>query len=157
MSSGIATIYSTLAAKSITVNGVAITGVSGANVPNNTTSAELPLRILSSLSAYLFENVSDAPLWMTGAGGQLKQMTWQIADLLLYAPAGSGTGVGNFEPWLLAYIAAYADMLASDTALSALNVVRVDPTWANGIYEYPPQSEQFYYGSLVNLTILEKW
>lgn len=156
MSSNIAAIYSALAAKEITVNGVSITGYSGSTIPN-AVDGRLPVRVLSSLTGYLFENVTNEDLWMTGVSGRRKQMTWQIADLMLWEPAGTGTGPAQFEPALLSYISQYADMLAADTALQAAGCMQVHNTWANGIYEYPPESGRFYYGSLVNLEIVEKW
>ena len=156
MSSNISSIYSTLAAKSFTVNDKAVTGKTGTDVPNQVSGSE-PVRVLTSLSEYLFENVSDAQVWQTDVGGTVKQMTWQIADLLLVGLAGSNTGPGQFEAHLQGYIKDYADMLASDTALASLGAMSVLPTWACGIYEYPPQSGRWFYGVLVNLTIVEKW
>lgn len=153
--SNINDIMTALAAKSLTVNSKAITGLTGSTIPNGA-KGRTPVRIITSLSPYIFENVTAADVYGMDSGSGRREIDWQIADLLLWEPAGSNTGPNAHDEYLNDYTEAYIDMLAADTALGAYGVVGILPTWDHNIYEYPPGSGAFFYGVLVNLAMKVK-
>lgn len=147
--SDIRNIFTALAAKTITLTGSVAYGTVTPQVfdlhqlPPNPDSAKLPARWLLPFGVF----PTEAKEFHFIALGNTTKATWQISDLLLWRATQLGQGMSSDAVDLVNYAGLYADMLrtfrrpvaSSQAYIESVNI-------AIGIYEYPVQSGQFFYG-----------
>lgn len=156
MSSVISTIYANIKALAITAGGQTPQVFGLADVPNSLASAELPCRILTALQGNFegqemrFETISgNSP-----ATGNQQNINWQIIDLLLWLPQAQGRGPRDVTAELVEYAGAYLDIVRPNRLIgtrASVENLSIDI----GIYEYPSNSGNFYYGGRAAWTIKE--
>lgn len=159
MTSAIVDIYSAIEGIEVLVDGAApfVYGLTG--IPNTVASADLPVRVLLDLAnagegqSMQFHTVNSGI-----GGGGAQYIDWQISDLMLLLPEAQGLGVKQVAETLVAYTGAYVDAVRDNRELvdEALNsasftALRVSP----GIYEYPAESGNRYWGVMATSTIRE--
>lgn len=154
MSSNILTIYDQIAATSITVNGTAVTVKDADQLPNRVASADLPIRLITPISGFGVEGAQTDSVWAGGSGSTVRQVEWQIFDVMLWKPIALDVGVKAWAKELLAYSREYFDMLEDLTLTGA---VYLDANLTHSVIEYPLLSGVFYAGVRATLTIREKW
>lgn len=151
-------IFTALAAKSIEVPSSKAYGTKTPQVfdlhqlPPVPDTAHLPARWLLPFGV---APVQARDLHFIALGNTTK-LTWQISDLLLWRSVQLGQGLASDAGDLVVYAGRYADMLrtfrkpvqSSQTYIESVNI-------AIGIYEYPVQSQKFFYGCSVVLNIPE--
>ena len=80
MTSAIGTIYDTLAATTITVDSKAITVKDADQLPNSVPAANLPVRLLTPLTAFGNEAGATSEVIGSSAGSQPMIINWSIVD-----------------------------------------------------------------------------
>ena len=157
MASQIATIYDTLAAKSLTVSSTAVTAKDADQIPNSIPAANLPVRILTPLLVFGGDVLASGSIWgKAGASSAVSQTLWTINDVMYWRPINDDVGVRAHAKILVAYAAEYLDMLKTDTSLAALGVVNLTHTISTNVLNYPRRSGNWYYGVTCTLVITEK-
>lgn len=150
MSSAIASIYSALAAKTVTVGTVTPTIYSLASIPHNAATAILPCRMLLPMG----NNPTGGDGFRFIAMGSSAKVEWQVIDLLLWEASSQGRGIEDVAPDLLAYCGAYVDMLRTFTAPTAQSHL-VSANCVPGMYQYPAGAGNSYFGVLCTLVVEE--
>ncbi len=147
--SSIRAIFTALAAKTITVTSSVAYGTVTPQVFDlhqlvpNPDSARLPARWLLPFGVF----PTEAKEFHFIALGNTVKMTWQISDLLLWRAAQLGQGLGSDTVDLVNYAGLYADMLRTFRKPVASAQAHIESVnIAIGVYEYPVQSGQFFYG-----------
>ena len=156
MASQIATIYDTLAAKSLTVSSTAVTAKDADQIPNSLNTADLPVRILTPLLVFGGDVLASGSIWGASSGSAVSQTLWTINDVMYWRPVHDSVGVRAHAKILVAYASAYLDMLKTDTSLAALGVVNLTHTISTNVLNYPRGSGNWYYGVTCTLVITEK-
>ena len=151
-------VFTALAAKSITVSNSVAYGTVTPQVFDlhqlvpNPESARLPARWLLPFGVFPVE----AKDYHFIALGNTVKMNWQISDLLLWRSMQLGQGLGSDAADLVNYAGLYADMLRTFRKPVATGQAYIESVnIAIGIYQYPAQSEQYYYGCSCVFTIPE--
>ena len=90
--------------------------------------------------------------------GRTMVVSWQIADLMLWASAKNGT-LHDATPELIAYSKSYINVIQDNKNLSLSQVKIEEITLEWGEFEYPPgggkKNPNRYHGCLVMLTVKE--
>lgn len=150
MSSQISSILSSLASASVSVSttGGTVTGLTGSTLRQSLPSANLPVRVLSTLN----QRADTSATFKTMARNMLA--TWRVTDLMLWAAINADRGIMEHEPDLLAYMVGYITMVQANRTI-ATNCTIQDVSMQAGLYEWPQGSGQTFYGVECTLTISE--
>ena len=148
--SAIVDIYAGLAAKEVTVYGITPPVQDHSDLTSTVESADLPIRILHPFTG----NRLSGGFSFVGIGDGIAATTWTITDMLLWKPQAEGLGLVEVTRELVAYGAAYAEMLRTwraPTVQSHLTQASI----THGLIEYPQQSGRKYFGVTCTLTVEE--
>lgn len=107
MASLLTTIYSTIAAQAITVNGAAVGCLDLSQLRSGMETAVLPTRMLVPFNAR--GDGSLQSFWTLGDG--VRTIDWGIADILFWRAHATGVGLDDIAPDLIAYKVQYAELL----------------------------------------------
>lgn len=151
-------IFAALAAKTIQVPNSVVYGTITPTVydvdalPPKADSAQLPARWLLPFGVF----PTEARDFHFIALGSTTKATWQISDLLLWRATSLGLGLSSDAADLVTYAGLYADMLRAFRKPLANGQAYIESVQiAIGIYEYPVQSGNFFYGCSCVLNIPE--
>jgi hypothetical protein len=147
--SDILAIYDTLVAMSVTVGSTTPTAYDLDQLPNAVRSAMLPVRLLLPT-----ESRGDAEEFMFVALGKTATVRWRITDLLLWQPVAQGRGLQDVADDLVTYAGAYLEALRDNRAPSTQSYV-VSASASPGVYEWPGQSGNYFFGCECVVTIEE--
>lgn len=152
--SQLTTIFSALAATTITVGITSITALNGATLPDSVESAQLPIRLILPVGGKASGTVATPRTFKTSAteGGVLV-VDWTISDLLLWRALGAGIGLTDLAPDLIAYMAAYMAVVAP-LRTSRWSLTGITFPVIGGL-EWPASSDRWYSGVQASLTIRE--
>lgn len=152
MPSQLTAIYAALASKTVTAAGVTLP-VRGLDKPTGAlTTASLPIRIL-----HPFGNQTEGRDYHFRGMSNFAKPTWTLVDFCAWRAVGQGVPP---TAELVAYMAAYADMLKTfkDAGASVNPAIRATLESARltpGVFEWPITSEQWYFGVQCQLDITE--
>lgn len=159
MTSAIVAIYTAIEDMTVLVGTKTpeVYGLTG--IPNTIASANLPCRVLLDLAnAGEGETMQFHTINSGIGGGGAQYIDWQVGDLMLMLPEGQGIGNKQVAQTLVAYTGAYIDavrnardLVDSDDNSASFTALRVSP----GIYEYPAESGNRYWGVMASATIRE--
>jgi hypothetical protein len=158
--SQILAIYTAIQALSITVNPgappVAVTptvfGLTG--TPDSVETAHLPCRILEIFDNRL-QTVQARHSTISGTVTPNMEVIWTISDLMLWCPEAQGRGVIDVAYTLVEYCGKYIDVVRSHEAIIASASIE-DCKPIPGIFEYPTESGNFYFGVWSTLSVKER-
>lgn len=153
MTSAIATIYDNIAATTITVSGKTIAVKDADELPNSVAAANVPVRLLTPISSFGLEVGAVANVVGSSIGGNPFDVDWNIIDLMLWAKAISGVGLKAYGKDLIAYCAAWYEMVRALGATHNVIGARCTPDVIN----YPIGSDDWFYGVRGYLVIKEKF
>lgn len=164
--SQILAIYSALAGKSVAVDDSTaygditppvwnLTALPGSVEPHSETveSAQCPCRLLLPLGVVGTKGEGRDHRFI--ALGSTTKIGWQLVDLLLWRPVEEGLGLETSAADLVTYIANYIKMVRENRSLGLGQVEIVGQNFEMDAFEYPPQSDTWFWGVLVTLTINE--
>lgn len=157
--SQIRAIYSTLATKTIEVANSVAHGTTTPQIfdldelPAFADSAKLPARLL--LPFGVVGSKAEGRDHRFIALGNTTKLQWQVVDLLLWRPAEEGTGIESVSADMVTYGAQYIKMIRENRSLGLAQVEIVGANFEADVWEYPPQSNQWFWGVLVTLQINE--
>lgn len=145
--SNLAAIYAAIAARPVTVDGKT-PKVRGIDEPTGALSgALLPVRI-----AHPFGNATEGQSFAYRGTSNLARPVWRIVDFLAWQPVGTGTPPTGA---LVRYMAAYAEMLTSLKPTAGQNWVLQDARMMPGVFAWPIDTDQWFYGVQVELVVME--
>lgn len=157
--SQIRTIYSTLATKTIEVASSVAYGTKTPQIfdldelPAVVESAQLPARLL--LPFGVVGSKAEGRDHHFIALGTTTKVQWQVVDLLLWRPVEEGIGIESVSADMVTYCAQYIKMIRENRSLGLSQVEIIGANFETDAYEYPPQSEIWFWGVLVTLQINE--
>lgn len=148
MASVLTTIYATIAAQQITVNGTQVGCLDLAVLRNDLVSAVLPTRMLNPMSARGGGSLQS--FWTLGDG--VRTVDWLITDMLAWRAYSAGIGLEDIAPDLIAYTVQYAELLKSLRG-NRWNVTQCQMQVL--AYEWPLGSTRWWDGVICQLTVRE--
>lgn len=154
MGSNLVAIYTAIEALSISVGSDTPDVFGLADMPNSIATAQLPCRLLEVFDNHM-ETTMAVHHTISGTSTPHMHVTWSISDLLLWKPEAQGRGVRDVNTSLITYCQNYIDAVASHEAITATASIE-DCKPLPGLFPYPAQSDNFYFGVLVTLTIKER-
>ncbi|MCI0726427.1 MAG: hypothetical protein L0332_06850 [Chloroflexi bacterium] len=153
MSSTLVAIHDGLANAAVTVDSQVVPAHKLDEVKNAYERADLPRRLILPPGA-AGGGALEFDFQTFGANGAAL-ITWRVTDLMLWQAQAQGRGVGPVFSKLTAYIGAYADMLrALKFPTDTSQIVGFDPQ--AGIYEWPPDSGNTYFGVQCLVLVTER-
>lgn len=132
----ITTIFDSVAAFSLTVNGSAPTVRNYDELKNKVNSADLPMRLLMITGS----QPGQARDFQFIAMGKTSQVKWGILDRLLIKPVAQGAGLEDVSEDLVLYMDSYVEAMRLNRKLASQSVIisaRLEPviaTWAGVDY-----------------------
>lgn len=148
MASLLTTIYSTLAAQSITVNGTTVGCLDLSALRTSLQSAVLPTRMLNPFNARGGGSLQS--FWTLNDG--VRTVDWLITDMLAWRAHAAGVGLEDIAPDLIAYTVQYAELLKA-LRTRTWNVTQCQIQVL--AYEWPLASNNWWDGVICQLTIRE--
>lgn len=148
MASLLTTIYATIAAQQITVNGAQVGCLDLSQLRSGMESAVLPTRMLVPFNAR--GDGSLQSFWTLGDG--VRTMDWGIADILFWRAHAAGIGLDDIAPDLIAYKVQYAELL-KQLRTRTWNVIGCQLQVL--AFEWPLSSGRWWDGVIGQLTIRE--
>lgn len=148
MASQLTTIYATIAAQQVTVNGTAVGCLDLSQLRTGMESAVLPTRMLNPFNARGGGSLQS--FWTLGDG--VRTVDWLITDMLIWRAHAAGIGLDDIAPDLIAYTVQYAELLKSLRS-RAWNVTQCQMQVL--AYEWPLGSTRWWDGVICQLTIRE--
>lgn len=148
MASDILNIYSAIADMTVAATNFTPTAYDIDEIPNALSSAACPARLILPLGT-AGENRSTTFQTV----GRLLAVDWKITDLLLLKPLGQGAGLHSVAFDLVDYMKAYMSAVKADRRLG--NGVLVSLSFDAGVFNYPQNTKNWYYGVETTLTIRE--
>lgn len=148
MASQLTSIYATIDAQAITVNGTAVGCLNLSELRADIVSAVLPTRMLVPFNARGDGSLQN--FWTMGDG--VRTVDWGIADILFWRAHAAGIGLDDIAPDLIAYKVQYAEIL------KALRGPRWNVTGCQLqvlAFEWPLGSGRWWDGVVVQLTVRE--
>jgi hypothetical protein len=142
------TIYATIAAQEITVNGQAVGCLDLAELRTSLESAVLPTRQLNPFNARGGGGLQT--FWTMGDG--VRTVDWLITDMLAWRAHAAGMGLEDIAPDLIAYTVQYVELL-KQLRTRTWNVTGCQMQVL--AYEYPLGSGRWWDGVICQLTIRE--
>lgn len=137
------TVFTNLAALSVTVSGTTPQAFDLSATPLDVNPAKMPCRILLPMGAEAAQGHSFQ--FTEFLNSQTAEAIWHITDLCLWASISSGRGILTYAPTLASYAAAYIEVLRANWQIA--NYCQVISASCNlGVYEFPVGSGQYYYG-----------
>lgn len=142
-------IYTALAAKVVTVGATNVAAKDVSELPQSVETGVMPIRLLLPFN----EKAGGDELSIV-TFGRTATIDWRITDLLFWASAGQGSGLANAAPSLVAYKAAYVDMIRQMRWPQGVGDV-VGLELRPGDFEWPRGSQRWYYGVAATVTVRE--
>lgn len=149
--SDLRTLYSTLAGKTISYtneagSAVNVAGVDLVNLKEEASELDTPIRLILPFEKRQGGSGSDLELLTVGTTNLFSEISWDLVDLLLHAPVGSGFRLADHLPDLIRYSGAYAELIAdsgADLGIGSMTfqglVIQVTTV------EWPPESGQHFH------------
>lgn len=157
--SQIRTIYSTLATKTVTVTSSVAYGTVTPQVfdlnalPQFADTAKLPARFLLPFGVVGAKAQGNDHRFV--ALGTTTKIQWQVVDLLLWRAVEDGLGIESVSADMVTYAAQYIKLIRENRSLGLAQVEIVGANFEADAFEYPPQSNTWFWGVLVTLQINE--
>lgn len=157
--SQIRSIYAAVAALEITVSASVAHGTTTPTVydlaalPDFADSAKCPARLLLPL-ATTGSKASGQDHHFVALGTTTK-LSWQVVDLLLWRPIEEGIGIASVAADLVEYCAQYVKKIRENRALGLGQVEIITASLEPDAWQYPPESDQWFWGVQVTLQINE--
>lgn len=154
--SQVRTLYSTLAATSVTFTKEAGTSVTVAAkdvsaLPSAVQAADAPVRLLLPYSVTTRADGSFLTV------DTILAATWVISDLLLWKPGTLGAGIADSAADLVRYQGAYLEALRSLASMGGLAGVQLlSIELSPGLYDWPIGSNTWWQGVMASVTVLEE-
>lgn len=148
MASLLTTIYATIAAQDITVNGQAVGCLDLAELRTSLESAVLPTRQLNPFNARGGGGLQS--FWTLQQG--VVTMDWLITDMLAWRAHAAGMGLEDIAPDLIAYTVEYVGLIKTLRG-PKWNVIGCQMQVL--AYEYPLSSGRWWDGVICQLTVRE--
>lgn len=148
MASLLTTIYATIDAQPITVNGTAVGCLNLSELRSGMESAVLPTRMLVPFNAR--GDGSLQTFWTLGDG--VRTVDWGIADILFWRAHAAGVGLDDIAPDLIAYKVQYMELLKA-LRTRTWNVIGCQLQVL--AFEWPLGSGRWWDGVIGQLTIRE--